>query len=285
MMATLIKQEVEYRDMRREDLAAGYALSSEQKWPHRPEDWEFLFQNGRGLVAVYQGQVVGTIMSWDFGDHASTLGMVIVSNHCQGMGIGRQLMRAMLDMLGDRSVMLNATTEGIRLYESEGFVATGMVFQHQSSTFSVPMPELLPAQRVRPMGVRDRELLTQMFSAATGMDRAALFRELQRVGRGVVLTRDNEPVGFSLVRRFGRGYSIGPTIAPDSYAAKELIAHWLGRKVGKFCRLDVTEASGLSPWLEELGLPCVGQVTNMVRGKPITPYGDARIFSLVSQAM
>jgi ribosomal protein S18 acetylase RimI-like enzyme len=284
-MATLIESDVTLRDMGAEDLPGGYALSNEQKWPHRLEDWEFLLENGMGLVAEIDRQIVGTIMSWNFGENAATVGMVIVSNACQGRGIGRKLMNAMLERLEGRSVMLNATAEGLRLYESLGFVTTGSVFQHQSSDFTVPVAELLPDERVRPMGARDWENLGAMFSGACGMERDALLKELRGISRGVVLTRDNHPVGFALLRRFGRGWSVGPVIAPDAQGARALVSHWLGKQMGKFCRLDVTGASGLSPWLAALGLPCVGEVTMMVRGDPLPAAQDAQVFALVSQAL
>jgi hypothetical protein len=41
----------------------------------------------------------------------------------------------------------------------------------------------------------------------------------------------------------------------------------------------------ISLWLDELGLPCVGRVTTMVKGEPLRRQGDAHIFSLVSQAL
>lgn len=284
-MATIIEFDVKLREMRQADVAAGYALSSEQRWPHRPEDWEFLLQNGQGIVADVDGRVVGTIMSWNFGENVSTLGMVIVSEKWRGRGLGRKLMNAMLELLGDRSVLLNATEDGLHLYESLGFVATATVYQHQSASFSVPMPELIPSERVRPMGARDWDGLGELFSAASSMDRAGLLRSLHTISKGVVLTREHEPVGFALMRRFGRGWSIGPVIAPDTNGAKVLISHWLSRKMGKFCRLDVTENSKLTGWLAELGMPCVGRVTTMVRGEPPMVSERAQVFALVSQAL
>lgn len=244
-----------------------------------------MLQNGCGIVASADGKVVGTTMSWNFGPDVSTLGMVIVSKSCQGHGIGRKLMNGMLDRLGGRTVVLNATAEGLGLYERLGFVATGTVCQHQSSTFVGPIVELLPAERVRPMVTRDRERMAEMFSQACGMDRRALFGQLHEVSRGVVLTRDNEPVGFALLRRFGRGWTIGPVVAPEAHGARALISHWLGKKMGRFCRLDVTASSGLSSWLEELGLPCVGRVTTMVRGQPPVAQDGVELFALASQAL
>ena len=72
--------------------------------------------------------------------------------------------------------------------------------------------------------------------------------------------------GFAELRRFGRGWVIGPVVAPDADGAKALILHWLAVKQGSFCRIDIPGESGLGPWLEELGLPCVGTVLTMARG-------------------
>jgi len=284
-MATGIEAMAELRRMTPLDLAAAHTLSSEQKWPHRIEDWEMLLSLGFGYVVERDGEVIGTAMAWHYGVDAATLGMVIVSPKAQGMGLGRRLMDAVLADLGDRTVLLNATEEGAPLYRKLGFELAGPVFQHQGAAFSVPMAKLIPDERVRPLGAKDMATLRSLARRATGMDRDALLDALVRGAQGVVLTRRNEPVGFALFRRFGRGYVVGPTIAPDTGGAKALISHWLGSNSGRFCRLDVPEESGLSVWLDELGLPCVGRVVRMVRGTrpPVDP--SITTFSLTTQAL
>jgi GNAT superfamily N-acetyltransferase len=284
-MATGIEAMVDLRRMTVDDLAAAHILSSEQKWPHRIEDWEMLFGLGFGYVVERDGEVVGTAMAWLYGDNAATLGMVIVSPRAQGMGLGRQLMEAVLADLGDRTVLLNATDEGAPLYRKLGFEPIGPVFQHQGAAFAVPMAELIPDERVRPLGAKDMPTLHALAHRATGMDRDALLDALVPGAQGVVLTRHNEPVGFALFRRFGRGYVVGPTVAPDTGGARALISHWLGSNSGMFCRLDIPEESGLGGWLDELGLPCVGRVMRMVRGP--APASDPSIttFSLTTQAL
>lgn len=284
-MATGIEAMVDLRRMTAEDLTAAHDLSHEQKWPHRIEDWEMMFGLGSGYVAERDGEIVGTAMSWLYGDDFATLGMVIVSPHAQGMGIGRRLMDAVLGDLGDRTVMLNATDEGAPLYRKLGFDPGGPIFQHQGAAFAVPMAELIPDERVRPLGVKDMSVLRNLARRATGMDRDKLLEALVPGAQGVVLTRSNEPVGFALFRRFGRGYIVGPTIAPDTGGAKALISHWLGSNSGIFCRLDVPEESGLSAWLDELGLPCVGRVLRMTRGPAPKADPSAKTFSLTTQAL
>ncbi len=276
---------VRLRAMTDGDLEQAHALSRELNWPHRLEDWQFFLEFGQGVVAERDGSILGTAMCWLFGPAAGTLGMVIVSPAAQGLGIGRRLMSAVLDILGERTVMLHATEEGLPLYRSLGFVEDGEVFQHQGTAFSVPLPELLPNERVRPMGQRDIDLIPEMDARATGMDRRRLMATMDKSALGVMLTREHEVAGFALFRRFGRGYTVGPTVAPDLGGAKALISHWLGANAGMFCRVDVRADSGLSAWLDELGLQRVGRVTRMVKGKPLAKDDTLHSFSLVTQAL
>jgi hypothetical protein len=85
---------------------------------------------------------------------------------------------------------------------------------------------------------------------------------------GIALDRDGELIGFALFRRFGRGFAIGPVVAPasdDSSRAKALINHWLALNEGVFVRIDTPGESGLTEWLTQLGLPRVDTVVKMVR--------------------
>ncbi|MFT3966001.1 MAG: GNAT family N-acetyltransferase [Sphingobium sp.] len=268
-----------------EDLSAAHGLSREQQWPHREQDWVRMLDLGQGVVAESDGRIVGTTMWWTYGTDFATIGMVIVSNSAQRMGIGRQLMDVALAQLGDRSILLNATDEGLNLYRSLGFEAVGSIYQHQGAAFSVPIAELIPNERVAPMKAGEVPDIARLDHHATGMDRTPVVDYLCGYAQGVVLNREGEQAGYALFRRFGRGYAIGPTVAPDIGGAKALITHWLGSNAGMFCRLDVPEDSGLSAWLDELGLPCVGRVTRMCRGTPPQRGTDARAYSLINQAL
>ncbi len=240
---------------------------------------------GHGLVAENDGVVLGTTMWWLYGSDHATLGMVIVSKAAQGMGVGRQLMEGAISAIGDRAISLNATDEGLRLYRALGFETTGTIYQHQGAAFAVPIAELIPNERIAPMKAGEIADIARIDQQATGLDRKHVIEFLFDAAQGVVLNRDGEQAGFALFRRFGRGYSIGPTIAPDIGGARALISHWLGSNIGMFCRLDVPEDSGLSAWLDELGLPCVGRVTRMCRGTPPKRGTGIRSYSLINQAL
>ena len=137
------------RPMTRADIDAATALSREQAWPHREEDWALFLEAGEGIVAERDGRIIGTVMAWRYGEDFATLGMVIVANAAQGLGVGRKLMEAMLDRLQGRAVVLNATAAGLPLYENLGFVETDTTHQHQATAASIPPANVTRAEEVR----------------------------------------------------------------------------------------------------------------------------------------
>lgn len=275
---------ISLRPMTADDMAAAAELSREQDWPHREEDWLLFLGLGEGLVAELDGKIVGTIMGWRYGESVATIGSVIVTSAAQGKGIGRTMMEAMLDRFKGRTVMLNATDEGLPLYRKLGFVEIGAIHQHQGLAPTVPLAELIPGERVRPKGAAN-DMLGALYGRASGMDRQALFDTLVSDSKAVVLARAHVPVGFALLRRFGRGWSIGPVVAPDQGGAKALISHWLGAKTNTFCRIDTDAGNGLSAWLEQIGLPQVGRVLTMALGPPPPLDTEIKVYGLATQAL
>ncbi|HDR9258208.1 TPA: GNAT family N-acetyltransferase [Burkholderia vietnamiensis] len=274
-----------YRPFAETDLSAAHRLSEAVKWPHRVEDWRFAFQLGSGFVAEDESGVVGTALGWRFDDACASLGMVIVSPEQQGRGIGRELLAHVIDSLGARTIFLHATPSGEPLYVKFGFAAIGTIDQHQGAAFQPPLISLPPGERLRPLGVNDGPRLAALASRAAGHARGTVIDALLDVANGIALDRDGELLGFALFRRFGRGHVIGPVIAPDALRAQALISHWLALHEGMFVRLDVPGDSGLSDWLQGLGLPRVDTVVAMARGAAPERDPALRAFAIVNQAL
>jgi predicted N-acetyltransferase YhbS len=273
---------IAYRPMGESDLPAAHALSQAVRWPHRPDDWHFALRLGTGFVAEEDGAVVGTALCWDQGPHHGSLGLIIVSPAHQGKGIGRRLMRLVLERLGDRCTLLNATAAGQPLYESLGFRAIGTLHQHQG-TLAVPAPA--PGPCPRPAEAGDVAAIIALANRGTGMARDELLKQLIGVAEGAVLERDGEVAGFSLIRPFGRGYVIGPVVAPDTDGAQALIETWSDAYAGAFVRVDVTGSSGLGEWLAQAGLAEVDTAVTMARNGVPPCDGTVRQFAIVSQAL
>jgi len=284
-----VSELVTYRRFTSEDIDAAYALTVELKWPHRAEDWRFMSQMGSGFVAIDNGEVVGTALTWHDGVDRASLGMVIVSPQRQGKGIGGRLMTLLIDdltaqnkALGETNtpvpspgiVFLHATPAGRPLYEKLGFRAIGMLDQHQGAAFQPPLVLLPAGERLRPLGINDTPRLIELASKAAGMNRSRLLAALLENADGIGLDRDGELIGFSLFRRFGRGFAIGPVVAPERTSdpanrAKALITYWLARNEGMFVRIDTPGDSGLTDWLTALGLPRVDTVVKMALIAPV----------------
>jgi predicted N-acetyltransferase YhbS len=285
MTAQTSASAIAYRPMIENDLRAAHALSQDVRWPHRLEDWEFVYRLGTGFVAELDGAVIGTGLLWKQGRQHGSLGMIIVSSQHQGMGIGRKLMNLVLEELGARCTVLNATAAGQPLYESLGFRAIGSLHQHQGTMALVAPPALAPGETIRPAEAGDMAKMIELANRASGMARDEILTQLLAEGAGAVLERDGDMIGFSTMRRFGRGQVIGPLVAPDSERAKSLIAFWAGAFAGSFVRLDVTGSSGLGEWLAQAGLPQVDTAVIMARnGVPEQDHAFEQ-FAIISQAL
>ena len=283
----LATDSVIFRSMTSDDLPLAHALTAELRWPHRPADWAQAFAHAEGIVAERDGEIVATALRWRWGEHHASIGLVIVAPACQGRRIGNRLMSSLLEGMDDSTVLLHATVEGRGLYERLGFVRTGELRQHQGIAQPAPPVALRPGWRLRPADLNELPALQALDAAARGMPRDTLIADLlQSADACVMLDHDNEPQGFAMLRRFGRGHIIGPVVAPDSEGAKALIAQLAGLNAGHFTRIDIDFAGGLSEWLETIGLLNVDAPTTMVRGAPLaTLPGGPALFATVTQAI
>lgn len=285
-MATAPEIRLDLRTMTADDLPAAQALSKGERWPHRAEDWQMMLSVGEGVVAEIDGAIVGTIMWFPTGNDTATIGMVIVSPNHRGKGLGRMLMDHAIDAADCSRLLLNGTAVAVPLYRTMGFEEVGRITQHQGTSFQIPLAAPEPGERLRPIGESDYVRIQAMVGDGTGLPRKATMTAVLDAAQVVVLDRDGDLIGVACFRRFGRGYAIGPVIAPSIREAKLLISHWLGSRAGDFTRIDVLADSGLSPWLDELGLLQVDGVVTMRRGDPLpAPVGVARPFAILSQAL
>jgi GNAT superfamily N-acetyltransferase len=273
------------RAMTEDDLAAAQGLSREVKWPHRVEDWRFVLKVGQGLVAHAGDRLLGTAMWWSYGKTVARIGMIIVDPSLHRSGIGGALMDAVLGGIDAPTLFLNATTAGEPLYRRLGFSGIGSIVQHQGASFDAPIVPMREGERIRPLGRGDAERLVELDALAGGVRRDAVLAALTGEAEAVVLDHDGTTVGFAFYRRFGRGHVIGPVIARDTAGAKALVAHWIGSNPGMFMRIDVPGESGLSEWLDELGLARVSPALTMRRGPALASDSQFHAFGLVNQAL
>lgn len=192
-------------------LAGALKLSQEFSWPYRWEDWEFAARLGDGFTLEQAGDVVGTALWWNYGADYTTAGMIIVAAKVQGTGQGSRLFNAFLDATKGRNILLNATGEGLPLYERRGFVPWGRVQQHQAIVTHAP--DMQSHDQIRPATNEDLEAIQSFDERAIGMPRQRLVNALVDIGDALVMVEDGELLGYAIARKFGLGHVIGPVAA------------------------------------------------------------------------
>lgn len=269
--------------MRVDHLDQAQGLSQALKWPYRLEDWQFAFELGRGFAVEAEGKLLGTALWWPYGEDFATIGMIIVSPDAQRQGIGGRLMAALLADAAGRRMTLITTKDGEPLYTKLGFARCGFITQHQAVLDKVPAIDTsVPVRAATP---DDRAAIDALDAAAAGMDRRMLLDALLDVADAVVVEREGNVSGYGCVRRWGRGVVIGPVVAASAQDAKAIVAVLASAYEGVFVRIDVTETSGLAPWLEEIGLPQVDRAPIMALGAAPVSAPGAMLVALSNQSL
>ncbi len=264
-----------------EHLDAGVRLSQQAGWPHRREDWQLIMSLSDGVALIEDDQVVATGFTTPFGPQVAALNMIIVAQESRGRGLGRTIMRELMNKAGDREQRLIATEAGMRLYTRLGFERSGQILQQQGMLSAVDDPG--EAHWCRP---DDRDAIVELDAQASGMVRTGLIDALMADGQIAVLRDGTTPTGFAALRHFGRGRTAGPVVANNSERARSLLSFLFSSHQGEFMRVDCDERTGLANWLERVGLKKVGGGVAMTHSaRPGRTTGDASTYALASQAL
>lgn len=235
--------------------------------------------HGNPLALCRGDALLGTALAWHWGAHQASIGMVIVAPEWQGRGIGRHLFETLLHSLDDRDVLLHATPEGMPLYASLGFRPAGLCEQFQGIWHPAGQPSpattttaagITPAAaggddatglRVRALRADDIDALVRLDEQHRGIARDWLLRPLlgtalsddtvlrpdetpappPQVRAAVIEDADGQRRGFGLLRRFGRGWVLGPLLAGNETRLLSLL-RWLTRGMdGHFIRIDLPQ--------------------------------------------
>lgn len=258
------------RDIAEVDVSLLHALSLGVAWPHRPNDWETLLQSGQGLVAVDGiGRVFGTAMWFPYGEDFATIGMVITSPRTQAQGNGRWLMDQVLERCAGRSLSLNATHPAHSLYVSLGFQDEATVYQCQGEVAHVLPPVATLEGELVTTSAHELDAIINLDAQAFGTSRASLIKLIAAKATICGLRRNDQFVGYSFCREFGRGRVVGPVIAANDHDAIHLTAVHLQSLKGAFARVDTREKdSAYADFLAKSGLVLFGTVTTMSKGRP-----------------
>jgi len=268
-------------EMELADVPHLHELSIAVRWPHRPEDWTFLLEHGKGLIAKDEiGRLVGTAMWIPYGPKQGNICMVITSPRFQTLGAARWLMEKIVVQMDGRAKNLIATKEAYRLYISMGFKPTSTIYQHNGIVHQAPKAP----DHARSMTVEDHAAIIALDFEATGLVRDAILKQILRTAEGTVVTQAGQVTGFALCRHFGRGHVVGPIVASSQEDAIALLDPIVKAYQDKFLRVDTAFEGPLRDYLTATGMVHFDTATRMALGGPVIPAGSVSSYAIVSQA-
>ena len=222
------------------------------------------------FVAEYDANPAGTAAALVMG-RVGWIAMVLVDPRLRRRGIGEALMRRALQSLDAcdvHTVRLDATPMGQGIYARLGFVADSLVARY---TGIAALPSGPPFEGLRAYTGTDFAAIVDLDRAATGMDRRELYRRLLADNPGVtcVAERGGCFAGFVTTRTGAQATQVGPCMATDPSAGRDLLADALRRQTGRnvFVDVPVGNADGARV-AAAAGLTVQRHLTRMVKGPP-----------------
>ncbi|MEV0115183.1 GNAT family N-acetyltransferase [Streptomyces sp. NPDC050844] len=270
------------------DVTACADLSQDRGWPREDHKWGLLLSAGTGLGIDDPdgGGLIAACVVTEYGPHErpglGAIGMVLVAERHARKGIGRRLMRHVIEEAGTTPLTLHATPNGRPLYEELGFKTTGRA-EMVRGRFSADGP--LPDVATRPATAEDLTAILRLDHEVFGLDRTHMITRLPAfVDQLRVAEVDGEITGYAGAWPNMETHVIGPLIARDTDTAKALIGS-LAAGSDRPLRTDIdVRHEELLAWVKERGLEPIAFNAVMTYGIPELPGDWSRRFAPLTVA-
>ncbi|MEU5461200.1 GNAT family N-acetyltransferase [Streptomyces althioticus] len=268
------------------DLTACADLSEDRGWPREEHKWGLLLAAGRGQgVDAPDGGLAAACVVTEYGPREqpslAAVGMVLVAERHSRQGLGRRLMRHVLEEAGTTPLTLHATPLGRPLYEELGFKVTGqaeMVRGHFVPSGRTDVP-------TRTATAEDLPAILRLDEEVFGMDRTHIVTRLPAFADQLrVAEEDGRIIGYTAAWPNMDTHVVGPLIARDTATAQALIAS-LAAHTNRPLRTDIDiRHRELLDWVKEHGLTPVAFNAIMTHGITELPGDWSRRFAPVTVA-
>jgi GNAT superfamily N-acetyltransferase len=243
---------MQLRDMTLDDVAAGHALSHAAGWNQRPDDWTVLLSRnpGRFVAAVAEdGRVVGTAGAACYGTALAWVCMVLVGVEARGHGLGTQLMEAVLERLGDMTLVgLDATPLGRPVYARLGFAEAGTFWRMGLEGGAGPGTP----GATRPLASEDLDAVLRLDREVFGADRGRVLRWALTQAPAWCVADADGVAGYCFGRRGEHSRHVGPIVARDAVVARALLSAAMHPAEGRVI-VDAAERDDWLPAVRALG--------------------------------
>ena len=257
--------------MRPDDIPAGLRLCREANWNQVAADWEFFLASspdGCRVAIDDADKVVGSVATIRYGDDFSWIAMVLVDPLHRGKGIGRQLLKEALEVIGEATTArLDATPAGRAVYVPLGFREEyGLQRMERPATVRLKA-DTTDIAAVRQMSNADFNDVVKHDRGVFGADRRVLLEMCRREAPEYAWAIGDGGIDGYLFGR--RGYSfeqLGPLVARDESTARVLAAACLSTHADRAFIIDTPLCASWSAWLVSAGFTLQRPFTRMHRG-------------------
>jgi GNAT superfamily N-acetyltransferase len=248
---------IQFRAMTSDDIAGALELCRAAGWNQTERDWRmFIRLSPTGCrAATINERLVGTVATVSYEDRFSWIGMMLVDPAERGKGIGTRLMTGALEILKDMpSIRLDATPAGHGVYRKLGFVDEYRLSRMETTVRS---DWLLTGQNPpRRMTIDDLTDVAAVDRQVFGADRRVMLAWMIEGAPeyGWVVERGERITGYTFGRHGFNFEHIGPVVAKDQMAARQLLSACLKQQRGKRFVLDAAHyEADWRAWLESIG--------------------------------
>ncbi|MEU8677384.1 GNAT family N-acetyltransferase [Streptomyces sp. NPDC048560] len=253
--------ELPIRRLTRGDLVPCADLCEDRGWSRDEHRWGLLLSAGTGYGIddpEGKGLAAACVVTSNGADLAA-IGMVLVAGRHSRQGLGRRLMRHVIESSGQTPLSLYATPEGQPLYEQLGFTVVGRA-NRVAGRFRPVDGERdrspgAPTVTTRPATADDLQRVLRLDAETFGSDRTHILTRLPAFSDRFVVAEDSGSlVGYAALWPSENVHSIGPLVARDTATAKCLVSA-LAATTDRPLRTDIDARHGeLLDWLGEHGL-------------------------------
>ncbi|GHJ40221.1 GNAT family N-acetyltransferase [Streptomyces sp. TS71-3] len=274
------------RRLTHRDLRACADLAEDRGWPRDEHKWGLLLTAGTGYgIDDPQGGLLSTSILTSYGPQEApdlaAVGMMLVAGRHARQGVGRRMMRHLIDIAGGTPLTLHATDLGRPLYEEVGFKAVGQARVLRGHF----VPDETSTLGTRPAVAEDLPAILRLDNAVFGTDRTHIITRLPAFADQLrVAESDGEITGYAAAWPTTDTHAIGPLVAHDLQTAKALITS-LAAGTDRPLRTNTdTRHEKFVSWLEDRGLASRISGTLMAHGIPQLPGDWTRNFTPLNVA-
>lgn len=221
-----------------------------------------------GVVATADGAVIGSNFLTE-GDPIRGVGPITVDPACQGAGVGRRLMQAVIERgasaPGVRLVQAAYNTVSISLYAALGFDPREPLMLMAGQ----PRDRSAPGAAVRPMRSEDVAAADALCAEVTGFPRSTEVRAAIAAGTAVALERDGRLAGYMTAPGF---WILNHAVAASEADLRALLLGAAAEDRPLSFLMPIRRAA-LFRWALDQGLRVVQPLTLMSRGEYREPRG------------